>query len=67
MEKETLKIKLATAIQQSQYDTPTLAKQLGISQKLLESYARGEKLPSIVVFANICKILNLDANKIMKS
>ena len=66
MEKETLKIKLANALQQSQYDIPTLAKQLGISQKVLESYVKGEKLPSIVVFANICKILNLDAAEIVK-
>lgn len=66
MEKENYKIRLANAMQKSQYDLPTLAKQLGVSQQLLESYAKGEKLPPVVVFANICKILKLDANKIIK-
>ncbi|MDE5755540.1 MAG: helix-turn-helix domain-containing protein [Clostridia bacterium] len=65
MEKETIKIRFANAIQKIQFDLPTLAKQLGISQKLLESYVKGEKLPPVVVFANICEILDLDANKVM--
>ena len=66
MEKELIKLQLATALQECKYDLPTLANQLGISQKQLESYTNGEKLPSVDVFANICKILNLDANKIIK-
>ena len=65
MKKENIKMNLANAIQKSKYDLSTLAKQLGISQKQLESYANGENLPSVVIFANICKILNLDANKII--
>ena len=66
MNKEKYKIRLANAIQKSQYDLPTLAKQLGISQKTLDNYANGKALPSIVVFANICKILELDPNDIIK-
>ena len=65
MEKEKLKMRLANAIQKCQCDIPTIAKQLGISQNQFEQYAKGEILPSVVVFANICKILNLDANKII--
>ena len=42
MKKEEYKIRLANAIQQSQYDIPTLAKQLGISQKTLNNYAQTE-------------------------
>ncbi|MDE7191902.1 MAG: helix-turn-helix domain-containing protein [Clostridia bacterium] len=66
MKKEEYKERLANAIQKSQYDLPTLAKQIGISQKALNNYANGKTLPSIVVFANICKILELDPNEIMK-
>ena len=65
MKNETIKLRLANALQESKYDLPTLAKQLGISQKQLESYAKGEKLPPVLIFANMCKILNWDANKIM--
>ena len=65
MEKDELKMKLANAIQKCQCDIPTIAKQLGISQKQFEKYAKGEILPPVVVFANICKILNLDANEII--
>lgn len=66
MKKEIYKERLANAIQQSQYDIPTLAKRLGISQKTLNNYANGNTLPSIVTFANICKILELDPNDIIK-
>lgn len=65
MKKEKIKIRLANAIQKLQYDLPSLAKQLGISQKRLESYVKGEKLPPVVIFANMCKILSLDTNEIL--
>lgn len=65
MEKENIKINLATAIQKSHYDLSALAHQLGISQTLLDDYVKGKKLPSVVIFANICKILNLDTNEIL--
>ena len=65
MEKENIKINLATAILKSHYDLSTLAHQLGISQTLLDDYVKGKKLPSVVIFANICKILNLDTNEIL--
>ncbi|MDE6471892.1 MAG: helix-turn-helix domain-containing protein [Clostridia bacterium] len=57
--------RLAEAIQNCNCDIPKLAKQLGISQKRLENYASGKTLPPIEVFANICKILDLDVNKII--
>ncbi|MDE6869235.1 MAG: helix-turn-helix domain-containing protein [Clostridia bacterium] len=66
MEKEKLKMRLVNALQKSHYDLPTLAKQLGISQKQLNNYVNGKTLPPIVVFANMCKILELDPNEIIK-
>ena len=60
-----IKTRLANEIQKRQFDLTTLSKQLGISQRQLENYISGKTLPRLDVFANICKILDLDINQII--
>ncbi len=57
--------KLAEAIKQSGLTQTALAKQLGISQQTVSHYIKGNKMPALDTFANLCKILDIDSNEIL--
>lgn len=62
---EQIKSKLANAINQSGLTQTEIAKQLNIKPTQICSYTKGRKMPSIETLANLCVILDLDANEIL--
>ncbi|MDE6275339.1 MAG: helix-turn-helix domain-containing protein [Clostridia bacterium] len=57
--------KLAEEIKLSKLSQSELARRLNISQSNISHYIKGDKMPSLDTFANICAILDLDANEIL--
>lgn len=62
---EQIRHKIAEAIKLSGMTQTALAKRLGISQATIAHYVRGDKLPALDTLANLCLILDLDANDIL--
>ena len=62
---EQIQEKLAEAIKQSGISQTTLAKKLGISQPTISHYIKGDKMPALDTFANLCAILDIDSNDIL--
>ena len=42
-----------------------LAKKMGVSQQTVSHYVKGDKLPAPDTLANLCQILDSDANDIL--
>lgn len=57
--------RLAEAIKHSGYTQTYIAKAIGISQQNISHYIKGDKMPSLETLANLCKLLNVDANYIL--
>ncbi len=57
--------RLAEAIKQSGMSQTALAKKLGVSQSIISRYIKGNKMPALDTFANLCIILDIDANDIL--
>lgn len=57
--------KLAEAIKQSGMSQTALANKLGIKQPTISHYVKGDKMPALDTFANLCKVLDIDANDIL--
>lgn len=57
--------RLVEAIKQSGLSQTALAKKLGISQPTVSGYIKGRKMPALDTFANLCIILDIDANDIL--
>lgn len=57
--------KLAQAIRQSGMSQTSLAQKLGIKQPTISHYLKGDKMPALDTLANLCVILDLDANDIL--
>lgn len=62
---EQIQKRIAEAIKQSSMTQTALAKELRISQSTVAHYLRGDILPAIDTLANLCKVLDLDANYIL--
>lgn len=62
---EDIRKNLIKAIKTSKITQIELASKLNIKQPNIAKYLSGENMPSLKIFANICKILNLDANEIL--
>ena len=60
-----IQIKLAEAITLSGKSQTEIATELGIRPTQICSYVKGRKMPAIDTLANLCKILDLDANEIL--
>ena len=58
--------KIAQAIKNSGLTQTELSKKLGISQQTVSHYVKGDKLPALDTFANLCAVLDLDANEILR-
>lgn len=56
--------KLIEEIKNSGFKQKDLAKILSIDDSTMSRYIKGITLPSIDIVANLCKILDLDANEI---
>ena len=57
--------RLIEVIKQSGMSQTELARQLGIKQPTVGQYLSGRALPALDTFANLCKILDVDANYIL--
>lgn len=62
---EKIRKRLQEAIKQSGKSQTALAKQIGIGQQTISEYLHGKSMPALDTFANLCKVLELDANEIL--
>ena len=65
VEIEQIRNRLAEAIKHCGLTQTELAKRLGVSQPTVANYLRGKILPALDTFANLCIILDIDANDIL--
>lgn len=57
--------KLAEALKNSGMTQTALSKILGIRQQTISHYIKGDIMPALDTFANLCAVLDLDANDIL--
>lgn len=57
--------KLAEAINQSGMSKAELSRQLGLAHQTISHYVKGNKMPALDTLANLCVVLDLDANEIL--
>lgn len=62
---EQIRKKIAEAIKQSGLTQTELARRLGIGQQTVSEYIRGKSMPALDTLANLCAVLDLDANDIL--
>ena len=62
---EMIRERLIESIRQSGYTQTELARRHGIKQSQISCYVHGKKLPALDTLANLCKILDADANYIL--
>ncbi len=62
---EKIQKKIAEAIKQGGLTQTELARRLGIKQQQISCYIHGKKMPALDTLANICAVLDLDANDIL--
>ena len=53
------------AMKWSGVSQPQLAKKLNVTQQAISKYISGKALPTFDVFANLCVVLELDANEVL--
>lgn len=57
--------RIAEAIKHSGLTHTEIARRLGIRQQTVSHYVKGDKLPALDTLANLCAVLDLDANDIL--
>ena len=62
---DEIRVKLIEGIQQSGMTQTALAQKLGVRQQTISHYIKGNKMPALDTLANLCAILDLDANEIL--
>ncbi len=62
---ETIQKNIIEAIRQCGMTQTAIAKELHMSQSTIAHYVRGDILPALDTLANLCAVLNLDANEIL--
>ena len=62
---EQIQKRIAEAIKQSGMMQTAIAKSVGIGQQTVSHYIKGDKMPALDTLANLCKLLDLDANYIL--
>ena len=60
-----IQARLAEAITQSGITQTALAQKLGVIQQTISHYVKGDKMPALDTFANLCAVLDIDANDIL--
>lgn len=62
---DQIRQKVAEAIKQSGLTQTELARRLNIGQQTISHYVKGDKMPALDTFANLCAVLDVDANDIL--
>lgn len=62
---DKIQTRIAEAIRQSGLTQTELARRLGVKHQQISCYIRGQKMPALDTFANLCVVLDLDANDIL--
>ncbi len=62
---DQIRNRLIEAIKNSGISQTQLANSLQIQPTQICSYMNGRKMPALDTFANLCKVLDLDANEIL--
>lgn len=62
---EQIQNRIVEAIMQSGMTQSEIAKSVGIGQQTVSHYIKGDKMPALDTLANLCKLLDLDANYIL--
>ena len=62
---EQIQGRLAEEIKNSGMTQSELARRLGIKHQQISCYLKGQKMPALDTFANLCKILDVDTNYIL--
>ena len=62
---EEIRSNLQNAIKESGYKQKKIAQKLGYNPSSIGQYISGRAMPALDTFANLCDILDLDANEIL--
>lgn len=62
---EQIKKNLAEALKQSGKTQKAIAEKINVKRQTVSCYINGTKLPALDTLANLCVVLDLDANDIL--
>ena len=62
---DNIKAKLAEAIKHSGLSQSEIARRLGVAHQQVSGYVCGKQMPALDTLANLCVVLDLDANEIL--
>ena len=56
---------IAKAIKQSGFSQAEIGKKIGVSQQSISHYVKGDKMPTLDTFANLCAVLDVNPGDIL--
>ena len=62
---EQIRVRLVEAIRQSGHTQTEIANALNVTQSTIAHYIKGDIMPALDTFANLCKILDIDTSYIL--
>ncbi len=65
IELDSIRAKIQEAIKQSGMTQKEIAQRIGVIQQAVGQYLSGRAMPALDTLANLCAILDLDANEIL--
>lgn len=57
--------RVSEAIRQSGLSQTEIGKRLGVSQQSVSHYVKGDKMPALDTFANLCVVLDVDPAELL--
>ncbi len=62
---EQVQQNISKAITESCMTQQEIANKIGVKHNQITYYKQGKKMPALDTFANLCKVLDVDANEIL--
>lgn len=62
---QQIQIKLTEAIKSSGLTQTEIGKKLGVSQQTISHYVKGDKMPALDTFANLCVLLEIEPSELL--